>query len=81
MKIELDAMRILTQRAVAQAEQGIDFMRAAYLAHVCCSDKSMQIGSNGVQSLGGHGYIKDFPVERWYRDLRAVSIMYNSIHL
>ncbi|MCB0506846.1 MAG: acyl-CoA dehydrogenase family protein [Chitinophagales bacterium] len=81
MKIELDAMRILTQRAVAQAEQGIDFMRAAYLAHVCCSDKSMQIGSNGVQLLGGHGYIKDFPVERWYRDLRAVSIMYNSIHL
>lgn len=81
MKIELDGMRILTQRAVAQAEQGMDFTKAAYLAHVFCSDKSMQIGTNGVQLLGGHGYIKDFPVERWYRDLRAIALLYNSIHL
>jgi hypothetical protein len=41
----------------------------------------MQIGSNGVQLLGGHGYIRDFPVQRWYRDLRAVAISLNGIHL
>jgi alkylation response protein AidB-like acyl-CoA dehydrogenase len=35
----------------------------------------MQIGSNGVQLLGGHGYVKEHPVERWYRDLRAAAIM------
>jgi alkylation response protein AidB-like acyl-CoA dehydrogenase len=35
----------------------------------------MQIGSNGVQLLGGHGYVKEHPVERWYRDLRAVAVM------
>jgi hypothetical protein len=74
-------MRLLTQRAAAKAEQGLDFSREAYLAHVFCSDKSMQIGSNSVQLLGGHGYIRDFPVQRWYRDLRAVAISLNGIHL
>jgi alkylation response protein AidB-like acyl-CoA dehydrogenase len=81
IKIELDSMRLLTQRAAAKAEQGLDFSREAYLAHVFCSDKSMQIGSNGVQLLGGHGYIRDFPVQRWYRDLRAVAISLNGVHL
>ncbi|MBK9327827.1 MAG: acyl-CoA/acyl-ACP dehydrogenase [Sphingobacteriales bacterium] len=81
IKIELDSMRMLTQRAASRAEQGLKFEREAYLAHILCSDKSMQIGSNGVQLLGGHGYIRDFPVERWYRDLRAVSIGLNGVHL
>ena len=35
----------------------------------------MQIGSDGVQLLGGHGFVKEHPVERWYRDLRAVGTM------
>ena len=35
----------------------------------------MQIGSDGVQLLGGHGYVKEHPVERWYRDLRAIGVM------
>ena len=81
MKIEIDSMRVLTQRAVARAEQGLSFEREAYLAHVFCGEKSMQIASNGVQLLGGHGFIRDYPVERWYRDLRAVSIELNGLHL
>ena len=35
----------------------------------------MRIGLDGVQLLGGHGYVKEHPVERWYRDLRAVGVM------
>jgi hypothetical protein len=35
----------------------------------------MQIGSEGVQLLGGAGYIAEHPVERWYRDLRATGLM------
>jgi alkylation response protein AidB-like acyl-CoA dehydrogenase len=81
IKIELDAMRILTQRAVSRAEQGLPFAKETYLAHILCSDKAMQIGSNGVQLLGGHGFIRDFPVQRWYRDLRAVAIAVNGVHL
>ena len=37
--------------------------------------KGMQIGSDGVQLLGGHGYVKEHPVERWYRDLRAAGVI------
>ena len=81
IKIEMDAMRILTQRAASRAEQGMPFAKETYLAHIMCSDKSMIIGSNGVQLLGGHGYVRDFPVQRWYRDLRAVSIAINGVHI
>ena len=40
-----------------------------------CADHGMRIGLDGVQLLGGHGYVKEHPVERWYRDLRAVAVM------
>jgi len=79
--IELDAMQVMTQRAVALAEQGKPFAREAYLARVLCGDKAMEIGTNGVQLLGGHGFTKEHPVERWYRDLRAVAIMEGGLHL
>ena len=54
-----------------RAEQGLPFAREAALARRLCADKGMQIGSDGVQLLGGHGFVKEHPVERWYRDLRA----------
>ena len=39
------------------------------------AERGMAIGSDGVQLLGGHGYVKEHPVERWYRDLRAAGLM------
>ncbi len=72
--IELDGMRLANWRAAALAEQGKDARRAAYLAHILASEKGMQIGTDGVQLLGGHGFVKEHPVERWYRNLRAVSL-------
>ena len=81
IKIENDGMKMLTDRAASRAEQGLDFGQQAYLASVFCAEKSMEIGTNGVQLLGGHGFIRDYPVERWYRDLRAVAISYNGVHI
>jgi alkylation response protein AidB-like acyl-CoA dehydrogenase len=81
IKMEADGMQILTQRAASRAEQGLDFSREAYLAQVCCADRGMEIGNDGVQLLGGYGFMRDYPVERWYRDLRAVAICYNGMHL
>jgi alkylation response protein AidB-like acyl-CoA dehydrogenase len=72
--IELESMRLLTWRAAARAEAGLPFHREAYLAHVLCLEKGMEIGSTGVQLLGGHGYTKEHPVERWYRDLMAIGV-------
>ena len=73
--IETDAMRLVTYRAAARADQGADFAREAALARRLCAAKAMRIGSDGVQLLGGHGYVKEHPVERWYRDLRAAGVM------
>ena len=73
--IELEAMRLLTYRAAARADRGEPFARDAALAKSFCAQKAMAIGSKGVQLLGGHGYVREHPVERWYRDLRAAGVM------
>jgi alkylation response protein AidB-like acyl-CoA dehydrogenase len=76
---ELDGMRLLTDRASARAAAGLPFAREVALARKLCTDKGMQIGSDGVQLLGGHGFVKEHPVERWYRDLRAVGVMEGAV--
>jgi len=73
--IETGGMRLATYRAASRADRGDEFAREAAIARKLCSDKGMQIGSEGVQLLGGHGFIKEHPVERWYRDLRAAGVM------
>ncbi len=72
--IELDGLRLITWRGAARADQGLPFAREAALAKRLGTDKGMQIGLDGVQLLGGHGYTKEHPVERWYRDLRAIGV-------
>ena len=80
MAIEIEAMRMLLLNAASLAESGKNFHREAYLARLLCAEKSMQIATNGVQILGGHGFTKEHPVERWYRDLRATAIMHSGLH-
>jgi alkylation response protein AidB-like acyl-CoA dehydrogenase len=72
--IELDGLRLITWRGAARADQGLPFAREAALAKRLGTDKGMQIGLDGVQLLGGHGFTKEHPVERWYRDLRAIGV-------
>jgi alkylation response protein AidB-like acyl-CoA dehydrogenase len=71
---ELDGLRLVTWRGASRAEQGLSFAREAALAKRIATDKGMQIGLDGVQLLGGHGFTKEHPVERWYRDLRALGV-------
>ena len=73
--IEANAMRLATYRAASRADRGESFGREAAIARKLCTAKGMQIGSDGVQLLGGHGFVKEHPVERWYRDLRSVGVM------
>lgn len=70
--IELEGLRLATRRAAARADQGLPFAHEAQLAHQLCHQHARMIGAHGVQLLGGHGFIKEHPVERWYRDLLAV---------
>jgi len=80
MSIEIDAMRMLILNAASLAESGQTFHREAYLARLLCAEKAMKIGTDGVQILGGHGFTKEHPVERWYRDLRATAIVHSGLH-
>jgi alkylation response protein AidB-like acyl-CoA dehydrogenase len=73
--IEVEGMRLATLRAASRADAGRPFHREAAIARRLCAEKGTAIGSQGVQLLGGHGYVKEHPVERWYRDLRAAGVM------
>jgi alkylation response protein AidB-like acyl-CoA dehydrogenase len=73
--IELDGLRLTTYRAAARVDRGLEFSREVALARRLCAERGIAIGSDGVQLLGGHGYVKEHPVERWYRDLRAAGLM------
>jgi alkylation response protein AidB-like acyl-CoA dehydrogenase len=75
MALELEGMRLATFRAAGLADRGEDFARETAVARRLCADKGMKIGSDGVQLLGGHGYVKEYAEERWYRDLRAAGLM------
>jgi hypothetical protein len=75
MAIELEGLRLATYRAASRVDQGLPFHREVALARRLALDKGMQIGSDAVQMLGGHGFTKEHPVERWYRDLRAAGIL------
>ncbi len=77
--IELQAMRLLTYRAASRAARGEDVARDVALARQLCASKGMKIGLDGVQLLGGHGFVKEHPLERWYRDLRAVGVMEGAV--
>jgi alkylation response protein AidB-like acyl-CoA dehydrogenase len=77
--IELAGLRLVTLRAASRAEQGKPYAREVALARKLAADKGMQIGNTGVQLLGGHGFVKEHPVERWYRDLRAIGVMEGAV--
>ncbi len=79
MAIELEGMRLVTLKAASRAERGADFAREGALARRLTADHGMKIGTDGVQMLGGHGFVKEHPVERWYRDLRAVGVMEGAV--
>lgn len=74
IKIELDGLRMIMLRGASRADQGRGFAREASLAKTFATEKGMKIGSDGVQLLGGHGFTKEHPVERWYRNLRAIGV-------
>lgn len=81
MKIEIDSMRLLIWKAASRFERGESFHKDAFLAHQLCIRKSMEIGTNAVQLLGGHGFTKEHPAERWYRDLRVIGVINGGLQL
>jgi alkylation response protein AidB-like acyl-CoA dehydrogenase len=73
-RTELEAARLLTLRAAWMKEQGQRFSRPAAMAKVFASEAAWRICDRAVQIHGGYGYTKDFPVERYLRDVRVTRI-------
>jgi alkylation response protein AidB-like acyl-CoA dehydrogenase len=79
MRIETDAMRWMTWKAASILERRGDATRQAQLAYTYAGEQAMWIADEGVQMLGGHGYLRDNPVEMWYRDARTVSVLEGAV--
>ena len=52
-----------------------DFSRASAIAKTFASDTAVSVTNDAIQVLGGYGYLKDFPIERYLRDLRVHQIL------
>jgi alkylation response protein AidB-like acyl-CoA dehydrogenase len=75
MHIETEATRWLVWKAASRLEQGQGATRASHFARQYASEKSMWITDEGIQVLGGHGFIREHPVEMWYRNARTLGVL------
>jgi alkylation response protein AidB-like acyl-CoA dehydrogenase len=71
MAIEVDAARLLVWEAAWNADSNLDLIATATQLKQHISRMSLFVTDNGVQVLGGHGYIREHPVERWLRNARG----------
>jgi len=74
MATELDAARLLTQRAGVLKDAGRKVTRESSMAKLFASEVAVKICNEAVQLLGGYGFIKDYPVEKFYRDVKLCTI-------
>ncbi len=74
MRIEIEAARLMTQEAAYQYDQGEDAAKAAVLAKQYADKMVLEVTDSAVQVLGGHGYVRDHPVELWLRNGRGFAM-------
>ena len=74
MATQIDAARLLTLRAAYLHDTGKPYVKEAAMAKLFASEVSGFVTSKAVQIHGGYGYIKDFPVERYFRDAKITEI-------
>jgi len=75
MAIEIDATRLLVWEAAAALDRGSDALTESYQARNYAAQSSLMVTDNAVQILGGHGYIREHPVEMFLRNARAFAIL------
>jgi alkylation response protein AidB-like acyl-CoA dehydrogenase len=74
MATELDAARLLTQRAAVLKDAGRRVTRESSMAKLFASEVAVRICNDAVQLFGGYGFIKDYPAEKYYRDVKLCTI-------
>lgn len=76
MQMALDGARLLVHDAAWRVDRGLPCESTAASAYAECIDASRLIGPNGVQILGGHGFMADYPVEKHMREGRALGLLF-----
>ena len=71
---QIEAARQLTWHAAALRDAGLPCLKEAAMAKLFASEMAEQVCSAALQTLGGYGYVSDFPIERIYRDVRVCQI-------
>jgi len=74
METKLNAARLLTYNAAYKKDMGKDASKDASMAKYYASEIAQEIVNDSLQMHGGYGYIKDYTIERLYRDVRVISI-------
>jgi alkylation response protein AidB-like acyl-CoA dehydrogenase len=74
MATELDAARLLALRASWLKDQGRPYTREAAMAKLFATEAAGRAADEALQIHGGYGYVKEYPVERYYRDVRVTRI-------
>ena len=75
MAIEIDAARLLVWEAAWHLDNGEDAIKESYQARNYAAQTCLMVADNAVQMLGGHGYIREHPVELWLRNARGFAIL------
>jgi alkylation response protein AidB-like acyl-CoA dehydrogenase len=74
MAAAVDSARATTLHAARLRDRGLPFSREASIAKLVATDNAMKVTTDAVQVLGGYGYTKDFPVERFMREAKVMQI-------
>jgi len=75
MQMEVESIRWMVWKAASQLEGGVDATRSAHQARTYAAEKAIWVADNGIQVLGGHGFIREHPVELWYRNARTLGVL------
>ena len=74
MATDIDASRLLIYRAASKLDKGHRVTRESAMAKLFASEAAVRIANEAVQIHGGYGFIKDYPVEKFYRDVKLCTI-------
>jgi len=74
MAVEIDSARLLTHRAAWMKDQGMKTTLESSMAKLHASEVAVRVANECVQIHGGYGYIKDYPAEKFYRDVKLCTI-------
>ena len=74
MATEIDAARLLTMRAASMKDAGMKTTMESSMAKLYASEVAVKCANEGVQIHGGYGFIKDYPAEKYYRDVKLCTI-------